>query len=283
MFRNVLIYLAALAMSMATLAGVATTAVAQPVGTGPDAEREAAAAAATGRWAERYGVYRTNDRVRVSSYGPSADPVFITFTNDVQVVSNLVERAGDGGVAISGTFKDVSYLNVAAYASSGAGWQLMASACQSREQNSTGYIDVCWKKYRLTNDGDGQFDYWVWNQYATAKSTGIFTLSTAWGKSWKNTAQSYPWYWVDWSPNADLTLGNCSNVTVGVSYIVELSATYTACDRWDITKSATAGTFQNYWRGSAYRSERAVAHMTMIKLAQGQTPSYYFDHGFSAL
>ena len=193
MFRNVLIYLAALAMSMATLAGVATTAVAQPVGTGPDAEREAAAAAATGRWAERYGVYRTNDRVRVSSYGPSADPVFITFTNDVQVVSNLVERAGDGGVAISGTFKDVSHLNVAAYASSGAGWQLMASACQSREQNSTGYIDVCWKKYRLTNDGDGQFDYWVWNQYATAKSTGIFTLSTAWGKSWKNTAQSYPW------------------------------------------------------------------------------------------
>lgn len=241
-----------------------------------------AATAATERWAREYGIYREASSVQTHVYRSDAGPVTVTYTKEVTPLSDTASidtQAGHGEV--SGSFQVTAATNVAAFASAGTSWVNYGNACQSREQNATGFIDGCYQIYKESADNDSAYDYYTWKQWATAKSTGIYALNAAWGKSWRNSTSTGAWYWVDWSPRADLDMGNCASYSLGVSYIAEASATYTVCDKWDMLKSSTAGTFQNYWRGYAYRSEREVAHMTLIKTPAGRKPVWSFDHGFS--
>lgn len=242
--------------------------------------------AATSRWAQNYGYYRSVAAVSTYQYGPASDPVFVTHGRYSIPVSDVVQTDPVTGLKeVSGAFRTVPVVgpNVAAYADSGsATWQLSNNECQTREENGTGWIDGCWQIWWLNGDNDAGYDYYAWKQYATASSKGIYTLHDAFGSSSRESGSTGPWSWVDWNPQSDMAVGNCSQRTIGVSYIAEISATYQVCDTWDISKSSTPGTFSNYWRGSAYRSERAVAHMTLIKTPTGNRVSWWYDHGFHA-
>lgn len=79
--------------------------------------------------------------------------------------------------------------------------------------------------------------------------------------------------WVDWNPRSDLTTGQCSSITIGISYIAVLSYSAVICQEgWDMTKYAEAGKFKNRWYGAARRSEREVAYMVSVKVPKGGWP-----------
>lgn len=273
------------AIAMAALVAVSITAPAV-ASEGTEGEQESnsvaqGSARATERWAQEFGVYRTVDAVQAYEYASDAGPVVVTYTNDVTPTSDVAEVDEDGRVNVSGSFQTSGRPSLAAFANSGSAWVNVANACQSREQNATGFIDGCYQILQESTDGDASYDYYTFKLWGTAKSTGIFTLSEAYGKSSRSSSSQGAWSWVDWAPRSDTNQGNCVSVTLTVGFAGgSLSAPFTQCDQWDISKGVAAGQFQNYWRGNAYRSEREVAHLTLIKTPTGKWPVWTFDHGF---
>ena len=70
-------------------------------------------------------------------------------------------------------------------------------------QNS--YMDVCYHKYRATNDGSATYDYYALDMFTTFATTG-FGLET--GDPWikAQPASSSPAAtWYDWRPRSDQT------------------------------------------------------------------------------
>jgi len=151
-------------------------------------------------------------------------------------------------------------------------WSLMAAQCFARIEGTTGWIDHCYQLHKLVGETDSQKDYYTLTHYATAKSKAIFELTSAVLTCQKYTSSS-TMEWVDWNPRSDQTVGQCTPITIGISYVAVLTYTATICQSgWDITKYSEAGKFANRWYGHAWRSEREVAYMVCVKVPQGGWP-----------
>lgn len=246
---------------------------------------ESAAAQATERWAENEGVYRSMATLDVSTYANDGLEVVVVRPADIEPVDNVAEvDSKNGAVEVSGVFKVAARPSIASFAASGsASWVKKSSDCLTRDENNTGWIDSCWEINWESDDGSSTKDYWALHHSATAKSKGIWTLFNAFVKSDRDSTSPSSWEWVDWTPGSDLDKGNCTSMNFGVSHIATFSTTYSVCDKWDITKSAAAGSFSNYWRGTAHMSERDVAYTTVIRTSQGSAVVYALSAGFFAL
>ncbi|WDE03104.1 hypothetical protein SG34_016980 [Thalassomonas viridans] len=161
-------------------------------------------------------------------------------------------------------------------------WGMQAHHCFSRYEGSTGWIDSCYKVHKLSGDGDSNYDYFQLEHYATAKGKSIWGLTRATLEASK-ASSSDSMQWVDWNPRADLDVGNCSTVSLQVTaQAVGISTSHNICDKWDITKYSTPGHFKNEWKSSssAQRSEREVAYMIAVKVAQGGWPVWSLTHNY---
>jgi len=91
-----------------------------------------------------------------------------------------------------------------------SGWLEVGQSCFGRIENSTGWLDHCYKMYRWSTMVSGNYIY-VLNHYATFASKGVFHMT-------RGTIKAVPtaaFTWADWDPAADTTRG-CSSITLSV-------------------------------------------------------------------
>lgn len=241
--------------------------------------------AATQRWAASKGIFRDRSHVRVYEATKDGHRSTIVLPSYVRLVDAQVTLA-DGGV-VSTAQVEVSLRSALGLSGGvGSGWNHRASDCFAREENSTGWIDSCYKINQYNTDGtDGTstHDIFQLEHYATAKSKGVFTLNSFELTSDQSPSSDPFRDWVDWDPGSDADHGNCGSYSIGISYSgVGITSSFTACDRWDITKWSDYGHFRNTWRGDARRSEREVGYMTAIKVSQGGWPVWSLWDTFAA-
>jgi hypothetical protein len=164
----------------------------------------------------------------------------------------------------------------------GAQWKKQIDLCFLRAETGRAWIDACVKLSNLEGDGSLIDDWRELEMFATAKSKGVWTLYAFYVHSVREESAAI-YQWSDWSPRADLNIGNCSTQTLSVAAQgVGISSTHTGCELWDIDKQAAPGDFMNMWRGSVMHSEREVAAMHVVKVPQGGVASYTVDYNFVA-
>jgi hypothetical protein len=148
--------------------------------------------------------------------------------------------------------------------------------CATRKQNSAYWFDTCYRWGYVRNDGDSRRDYFVFDQYGTCKSKGVWAMRYCGLGDQKKPGSPTGISWDDWSPGADSS-GDCRTLGLSVSAGPGGGGvTFQACEKMDITKYAAAPMFSNYWRagdkGWVYRSERKVRYLVSMAVAQGRTP-----------
>jgi hypothetical protein len=250
--------------------------------TGSDAGVRAADAAAA-RITDDYGIPTEPSDLRVWQVGDRvlAGPAGSTIT-----VTEIRDKDGGTGIRVSATEPSVadaartSTPDAPAAAGPGlAGWKLVGDHCWIDLSRESSYMDVCYHKYRATNDGSATHDYFALNMFTTFATPG-FGLETGdpWIKAWpSSTSPAATWH--DWQPRADRTF--CGAVNVGVSVNgFPLSLSGSQCETWDITKYARAGEFRNKWTEGlcqTERGERELEFTVAVRVAQGKVPTWSFD------
>lgn len=160
-------------------------------------------------------------------------------------------------------------------------WSLVGSACFARWYGDGVWMDTCYHKHKLINDGNGSYDYFELHMFATGASSGKAKLKDLNIYAFP-ASNSAPMTWHDWKPGADLNGGNCNNITVGVTYPLPISYTHQWCDTWDMTKYAAAGSFRNIYKAPLFfepwESERDVAFDIAVRVAQGATARWNFNY-----
>jgi hypothetical protein len=175
-------------------------------------------------------------------------------------------------------------LEVVASASSST-WQQRESSCLASLYVQSARLDSCYWIFQLTSDGSPTKDYWALRQKGTAfeYESG---LHHAWisGERTPNTASQA---WQDWEPD-QLHTGNCSSMNLGVSYIIELSYSVTACENWYYDKSCNTCSpwLQTTWDCGCWFAgfgglhipptpiSRAIAYQMIVSTSQGVTPRF---------
>jgi hypothetical protein len=168
-------------------------------------------------------------------------------------------------------------------AAAASAWTLVSSFCWNRTWYDGGavWMDTCYHKHKLTNDGSGTVDYFEMHMFATgASKVGLKEkLKSMSIEAWRASG-SPAQTWFDWSPRSDSNR-NCQSITVGVTQPIPMAYSHQQCDEWDITKFADAGHFRNTWKAplllEPYASEREVAFSVAVKVAQGQTAQWVFS------
>jgi hypothetical protein len=183
------------------------------------------------------------------------EPVVATGSDPLLIESNSSEMRLDGQYVTS----------------EGEYWSLVDNNAFARFQDGKGWMDHAFKKYKLVGETVADKDYYTLEHYATAKSKGTWTLARAhiWCQKRDGSSEME---WVDWDPTSDKSGGSGNTITIGISFIVELTDSFTFCDKWNMTKYAEAGRFKNTWEGLAWRSERSVAYMICVSVPQGGYP-----------
>jgi len=188
------------------------------------------------------------------------------------------ERVSVAEPIVDGTRPAVEQQAVAVEA---AGWHLVGSSCWIEERrDGDAWIDVCYHKHRATSDGSSRYDYYALKLFATAGLDGCcwYELGDQWIEAARNGGD--PQRWHDWSPRSDASVGSCTSVNLSVRVNgYGLSAPFTQCETWDITKYAAAGRFRNRWKEGfcmQVRGEREVAFNIASRVAQGSVPYWKF-------
>jgi hypothetical protein len=162
-------------------------------------------------------------------------------------------------------------------------WTLVGSTCWARTTKTGGWMDTCYQKHKLINDGSTSYDYFELHMFATAKSVYPYRLLDAYVHAAPSGGSTQSWH--DWDPGADLSI-SCQTVTIGVvAQGVAIAYNHNACEQWDITKYAAAGTFRNTWRAGLtppLASERETAFTIASRVANGGTATWGFSWNFTA-
>ena len=152
-------------------------------------------------------------------------------------------------------------------------WQ--SPHCYARYTEVYGWFDHCRQFGKVAYDGDSTRDHWVLKQYGTCKSSSQWTLNRCQLKSVRQSG-SPTLYWEDWAPDAD-TSGSCRSIDVGVNVQgISVPLTYTGCERNDITKGSSPGSFTSAWKVDygVHQSERAVRSQIAVGVANGKVPMF---------
>lgn len=152
--------------------------------------------------------------------------------------------------------------------------------CLHRKQNNTAWYDPCQEYWRHENDGDAGKDYYASQLWGTGKSKSIWSLRglEVFARRTPNSADQQ---WVDWDPGSDADV-KCRPESIEVSYAgASVGITKQHCEMWDISKHEDVR-FSNWWRGSAWRSERETAMAALTKTDAHRVPHQTFDFDFYA-
>ena len=166
-------------------------------------------------------------------------------------------------------------------AAAAAYWTLRESGCLSSLYVDSARLDSCYYIYQLINDGSTTRNYWALRQKGTAfEYGGGLHWARVTGERTPNTAAQT---WVDWAPEQEHT-GSCSTVNVGVSYIVSLGYSVTACEHWIFDKSCNgcAPWISNKWDCNCLFGldakngtvSRAIAYQMIVSTTQTATPRF---------
>jgi hypothetical protein len=162
-------------------------------------------------------------------------------------------------------------------------WSLVGSYCWARTNKTGGWMDTCYHKHKLINDGSSTSDWFELHMFGTAKSTYPYRLFDAYVHASPNGGATQ--YWHDWDPGGDLNL-SCQTITIGiVAQGAAIGYNHNACEKWDITKYAAAGTFRTTWRAGLtppVASERETAFTIASRVANGGTAYWKFSWNFTA-
>jgi hypothetical protein len=189
--------------------------------------------------------------------------------SDIQLGKDGSVRVTTKGIATSSNAR-------VPLAAAAVGWtQQGATRCYSRtiktpHGNNGGWMDTCYRLYKVTGESDSTYDYWNITAFATVDATRIYTTGDyAWIHVDKDGGPKF--YWEDWDPRSDLS-GNCGARSLSISALgFGLGFGTTVCESWLLTKYAAAGHLKVQWNGDS-PGAREVALMSAIHLAQGGTP-----------
>ena len=151
-------------------------------------------------------------------------------------------------------------------------WTFQDNACFTRFGNDDfSWMDHCYYMYRLSNDGNGSYDWFALNHYATMGANSPWVLR--WGLIRAYRYGSSPQTWADWDPAADWQGGSCGQISLSISVgVANLGTSVERCPQiWDMSKSAN-GTSPDYtlqWVSTGTRSNRALKFEIAVRVAQG--------------
>ena len=165
-------------------------------------------------------------------------------------------------------------------AGAGERWERREDRCfDSQARNHTVHIH-CFTLHKLRNDGNRNRDYWTLHHWGTARSKEGYALKIFRLRVYPHEDSPRILNWADWSPRDDKDKGNCTQISVGISYVASISWTHSICEQWDIGFfQRSPGRFQNIWRpGTEYveNSEREVAYAIAVVTQPGQKPRWHF-------
>jgi hypothetical protein len=121
---------------------------------------------------------------------------------------------------------------------------------------STSHYDVCYRMYKMVNDGVTGKEYWRVDWYGTMFTGTGRTLD--WGDLHIDQDAGPVQSFVDWDPTGDAS-GACQSETLNVTVLgVGGSWTHQHCELWDISKSGTTtlGYFKNKWSWGGLTPQR---------------------------
>ena len=178
--------------------------------------------------------------------------VYATVTGATGTMLNFGPSAGTGGAPTGSP-----------------SWQETYHECYGRYQDSHAWVDPCAVISRLNGDNDASNDYFTLDTWETGKSKSWYSIRKL--ILWADPQGSQTWQ--DWSPRSDMSAGNCMNVafSVTVKNVVDIGASKDLCEKWDITKYATGGKFQNDWVGAPWmhNAERETGFMIGVRTPAG--------------
>ncbi len=183
-------------------------------------------------------------------------------------------------------------LEVEATAAS-AYWTQRETACLASLYVQSARLDSCYWIFQLINDGSTTRNYWALRQKGTAfeYEAGLHHAFVS-GERTPNTASQT---WQDFAPDQSHT-GNCSTMNLGVSYIVVLTYSVTACEDWYFDKSCNTC---SPWLRSSWDCDcwfggfgglstpptpvsRAIAYQMLVSVSQSSTPRFRVGIGLEA-
>ena len=210
---------------------------------------------------------------------------------EVTVVSTFIGKRGELGfeVTVSEPLDDPALVQAGSTPSdfvplAAPSWGLVGEACWDRTYWTQVaplrqvWMDTCYHKHKLLNDGFSDRDFFELHMFATgASSAGKLKDMTILASKSSNSAAMM---WHDWHPGADQNR-SCQQITVGVSSPLPIGYGHQICDEWDITKFAEAGKFRNIYRAPLFFepafSEREVAFDIAVRVNQGATARWNFN------
>ena len=180
--------------------------------------------------------------------------------------------------------------NLAGSAAISASWGFVAQGCFSRISNAYGWLDSCYRIDRLVNEGDPR-DFYKLEQYGTV---GTWS-GPPWGKIYAGfvaavkSSTSSAMSWIDWSPRGSRS-GSCVTVPLSISALgIPFNSSGLMCERWNITKYADAGHFNEEWHcgcivpfGQPYPNTREIDYLQAISVLNGKLAQWSVSAGFTA-
>lgn len=154
-------------------------------------------------------------------------------------------------------------------------WDYISYNCATRwykEASSltVGHLDHCWYKYKL-DDTSSSSDYWAYHQRASFESYGGgFYMDEAFIDTDVNLKSGYNWF--DWDPSSDRS-GSCLSQPISISY--GLTFTFSICEEWDVSKSASPGDQRLTWRAphGLANQTRELGQIVAVRTPQGGVPT----------
>ncbi len=158
-------------------------------------------------------------------------------------------------------------------------------------ERSYGKMLWCWRKWKVKNDGDSSYDYYMFETWASGET------KDDWGRSPRLTSMtlsvrprnSSGMENVDWDPRSDHK-GDCSSTTVGVQAAgVSVGQSFDQCEVWDVTPPYKVGNIKIKWRKRSWSSgipagtTRSVAAAVSVRVPQGAAvPGFRVRKDFTA-
>jgi hypothetical protein len=195
-------------------------------------------------------------------------------------------RASGGGFRAAVTPGRGQVLLAGPLVSAAPYWSPRGDDCFILSRPSGSHFDACYRIYWMANDNVAGKDYWRLDFYGTMWTATGRTLDWGWLAADQDAGpvQSF----VDWSPSGDtVPAGNgCESSTLNVTVLgVGGSWTYSHCEKWDVSKSATTtlGWFKNEWswngKTPVINADRGIALELGTKGNSG-SPTYGISWNF---
>jgi hypothetical protein len=150
-------------------------------------------------------------------------------------------------------------------------WTFQGNDCFNRISDTWSWMDHCYYMYRLSSDGNGSYDWFALNHYATAANNSPWALSWARIRAYRSGSSAQTW--ADWSPRSNWSGGSCSTTTIGVTLPVGgIGTSFDRCPEQISFDKSAGGTSPDYtqtWIGPGTHGNRELNFEISVRVVQG--------------